>query len=82
MLKWLQSNLAVSQWKIKNKKDAKISNNLWTGMVLLFGKTDRLALSQVPSTTLPQQMLQNRTVGRSSNYMARACLPLITLQNI
>ena len=53
MLKWLQSNLAVSQWKIKNKKDAKISNNLWTGMVLLFGKTDRLALSQVPSTTLP-----------------------------
>ena len=82
MPKWLQLNPVVSRRKIRYKMTTEIGNNLWTRMILLFGKADRLALSQVPSTTLPQQMLQNRTVGRSSNYMAGACLPLITLQNI
>jgi len=51
-------------------------------MVLLFGKMDRLAFSQVPCKTLSQQMLQNGIVGKSSNYVAEAYLPLITLQNI
>ena len=34
------------------------------------------------ASTLPRQILQYGTVGRSSNYVAGACLPLITLQNI
>ena len=60
----------------------KISNKFRTRTVLLFGKTDRLALSQMPGITLPQQMLQYGTVGKSSNYVAGVWLPLITLQNI
>ena len=51
-------------------------------MVLLLGKTNWLALSQMPRTTLPQQVLQYSIVGGGSNYMAGTCLPLITLQNI
>ena len=79
MPKRLQLNPVVSRRRIRYKMTTEIGNNLWTRMTLLFGKADRLALNQVPNTTFPQQMLQNRTVGRSSNYMAGACLPFITL---
>ena len=53
MPKRLQPNPAVSRRKVRYKKITKISNNLQTRMILLFGKTDGLALSQVPTTTFP-----------------------------
>ena len=59
-----------------------INNNFRTRPILLFGKTDRLAFNQMPGITLPQQMLQYSTIGRSSKYVAGTCLPLITLQNV
>ena len=43
---------------------------------------DRLALSQMLDTTLPQQMLQYGIAGKSSNYVVGARLPLNALQNI
>ena len=79
MPKRLQPNLEVSQQKIKYETTIEISNNLRTRQVLLFGKTNRLALSQMHGTMLPQQMLQYGTVGRSSNYVVGTHLPLITL---
>jgi len=44
--------------------------------------TDRLTLSQVLSTTLPKEVLQNSAMNIRSNYMAGTRLSLITLQDI
>ena len=76
---WLQPNPVVSQRKIKYEMTTEISNNFWTKPILLFGKTDRLALSQTPNTMLSQQVLQYSTMGRSSNYVVGTYLPLIIL---
>ena len=82
MPKRLQPNPSVSRRKTRYETTTEISSNLRTRLVLLFGETEKLALSQMPGTTLPQQMLQYGIVGRSINYVEGACLPLITLQNI
>ena len=80
MPKWLQPNPAISRRKISCKTTTEIGNNLRIRTVLLFGKADKLAFTQVPNTTLPQQMLQNRIMGRSSNYVVEAYLPLTTIE--
>ena len=80
MPKRLQPNPAISRRKIRCKTTTEIGNNLRIRTVLLFGKADKLAFTQVPSTTLPQQMLQNRIMGRSSNYVVEAYLPLTTTE--
>ena len=82
MSKWLQSNAMKSQRKIICKTTIEISYNLQTRMIPLFGKVNRPTLHQMPSTTLPQQMLQNSAMGKLSNHTVGTCLLLITSQDI
>ena len=56
MPKQLQSNPTKSQRKIRCKLTTEIGDNLRTRMIPFLGKANR-PLRQMPSTTLPQQML-------------------------
>ena len=76
-----QPNVTICQRKISNKVITEISNHLGARLVLLLSMADWLTLSQMPSTMFPK-MLQYSTVGKRSNYVARTCLPLITLWDI
>ena len=82
MTKGLQPKPTVCQRELINKAPAKICDHIKARLELLHGMTDRLTLSQVPSTMLPKEMLQNSTMNRRSNYRVGTRLSLITLQDI
>ena len=60
----------------------KINNGLRTWLILVFSKTQGPTLRQMLSTMLVQQVLQNSTMNRGGDYMAGACLALITPQDV
>ena len=60
----------------------KINNGLRTRLILVFSKTKGPTLRQMLSITLVQQELQNSTMNKGCDYMAGACLALITLQDV
>ena len=71
-----------TQRKVKLKSTTEINNDSRTRLIFFLSKTERPTLRQMPGTTLIQQVLQNSTVNRRSNYVARACLILVTPQNV
>lgn len=82
MTRGFQPEPTVCQKELINKAPVKICDLLGARLELLFGTTDKLTLSQVPSTTIPKEVLQNSTMNRRSYYMVGTRLSLITLQDI
>ena len=81
MVNWLQADPVKSQWKVLLKSATKISNGLRTRLILFFSETEGPTLRQMLSTTLVQQVLQNSTINKGVDYVARACLALIAPQD-
>ena len=82
MVNWLQADPVKSQWKVLLKSATKISNGMRTRLILFFSETKGPTLRQMLSTTLVQQVLQNSTMNKGGDYVARACLALIAPQDV
>ena len=70
-----------SQWEVKLKFATQIGNGLRTRLILFLSKIDGPTLCQMLGTMLIQQVLQDSTMNRRSDYVTRACLTLIAPQN-
>ena len=63
MAKRFKLDLTVYQRELFKKAPAEICDHLGGRLELLIGMIDRLTLSQVPSTMLPKEVLQNSAMN-------------------
>lgn len=82
MTKGFQPEPTVCQKELINKAPIKICDHLRARLELLLSMMEKLTFSQVPSTTILNEVLQNGTIKTRSYYMVGTHLSLITLQDI